>query len=141
MAAIVDLRERRLPNTLTLAGVMIAALTVLAVTAAEGAEAGGDVLLSVAGGAALLAGPLLVVHLVSPQGMGFGDVKAALALGAAVGLIDAWSALVALFIGSLLSGSAGLLTRRRHVPFGPGLVVGTALALVVARVRAVPLAG
>ena len=39
-------------------------------------------------GAALVGAPLLATHLVSPAGMGFGDVKAGTVLGAAVGLVD-----------------------------------------------------
>jgi len=137
LAAMVDVRQRRLPDVLTVPGALVSIATVVPVTAAEGTAVGVDVATSVALGAAAFAGPLLVLHLVSPAGMGFGDVKAGVALGTAIGLIDTASSLVGLFVGSLIAASAGLVTRQRHVPFGPSLVIGAAVALVIARARGV----
>ena len=51
-------------------------------------------------GAALMAAPLLVLHLVSPPSMGFGDVKLALLLGAAVGVLDWQLAIPALALAA-----------------------------------------
>jgi len=137
LAAMVDVRQRRLPDVLTVPGALVSIATVVPVAAAEGTAVGVDVVTSVALGAAAFAGPLLVLHLVSPAGMGFGDVKAGVALGTAIGLIDTASSLVGLFVGSLIATSAGLVTRQRHVPFGPSLVIGAAVALVIARARGV----
>ncbi|MBA3399867.1 MAG: prepilin peptidase, partial [Acidimicrobiia bacterium] len=100
-AAIVDVRQRRLPDVLTVPGALVSIATVVPVAAAEGTAIGVDVATSAALGAAAFAGPLLVLHLVSPAGMGFGDVKAGVALGTAIGLIDTASSLVGLFVGSL----------------------------------------
>src|SRR5690606_31039131 len=44
-------------------------------------------------GAAAMAVPMLVVHLVDPDAIGFGDVKLGAALGAALGVLDATTAL------------------------------------------------
>ena len=61
-----DIRERRLPNWLTVPG----ALAILAVAAVAGRGVPALV------GAIGLAGLYLVIHLISPASMGAGDVKA-----------------------------------------------------------------
>jgi leader peptidase (prepilin peptidase)/N-methyltransferase len=128
-AALVDVVERRLPNAL----VAVAAIPVLFAVAAAWVSGPTDVLRGVVIGAALLGGPLLVTHLASPSGMGFGDVKAGAVLGAALGLVNAQIAVLALLLG--LSGAAGwaLAGRRRSIALGPGLVAGAVVALAVAR--------
>ncbi|MCE9515077.1 MAG: A24 family peptidase, partial [Mycobacterium sp.] len=70
--SVVDLRERRLPNVLTLSGAAV--ITAGAAVAGRGTAA-------LLGGLALSA-LYLVVHLAAPSGLGAGDVKLALALGA-----------------------------------------------------------
>ena len=79
---LVDLRERRLPDPLTLGG----AAAVLALLAARGVLTG-DAGPTVHGllGAGAMAGVLLAFHLASPSGMGFGDVKLGLLLGLVIG--------------------------------------------------------
>jgi leader peptidase (prepilin peptidase) / N-methyltransferase len=128
-AALVDAVEHRLPNVLVgaAAAPVVGALAVAWVTGAT------DVVVGAAVGAALVGGPLLVTHLASPTGMGFGDVKAGAVLGAGLGLVDAQIAALALLLG--LSGAAGwaLAGRRRSIALGPGLVAGAVLALLVAR--------
>lgn len=136
-AGLIDMSERRVPNELVLWAAYGVAATVVAVTIAQGFEGGGDVAVSAVAGAALFGGPVLVLHLISPAGMGFGDVKAGVVLGGAVGLIDAWSCLTGLFVGSALTAVLGLVGRQRAVPFGPGLVAGAEVALVAARLRGV----
>src|SRR5215831_12846849 len=76
-----DLRVRRLPDRLTLGGTA----AVLALLAAGGAISGdfgalGRGLV----GALLMAAVLFTLHLASPSGMGFGDVKLGLLLGVLV---------------------------------------------------------
>ena len=70
-----DIRERRLPNWLTVPG----AIVILAVSAAE--DRGVPALV----GAGALAGLYLVVHLIAPTGMGAGDVKLAAGVGGLTG--------------------------------------------------------
>lgn len=106
-------------------------------------------------GALLFSGVLLVLHLVSPAGMGFGDVKLAVLLGLGCGWAApsggdaARNALVALMIGSLsgvLIGGVLYLLRRTGMavltdpdepdrlttfPFGPSLCLG-ALVMILA---------
>ena len=132
---LVDLRERRLPDPLTLGG----AACVLALLAARGALTG-DLGPSAHGllGAVAMAGVLLVFHLASPHGMGFGDVKLGLLLGLVVGARSLDLVLVALLLAGLLGALGGLAMIVRHrrrdvtLPFGPYLAAGAALALVLA---------
>jgi len=131
---LVDLRERRLPDPLTLGG----AAAVVALLAARSALTG-DVAPTVHGllGAAAMAGILLAFHLVSPRGMGFGDVKLGLLLGLVVGARSLDLVLVALLLAGLLGAVGGLVLIVRHrrrdvtLAFGPYLVAGAALALVL----------
>ena len=128
-AALVDAVDHRLPNGL----VAMAALPLgvaIALTAAAGSV---DVALGALAGAALLGVPMLITHLVSPVGMGFGDVKAGAVVGAAVGLVSPQLAVLTLVLA--LGGSAAwaVMHRRRTIPLGPGLVVGALLALALAR--------
>src|SRR6476661_8964233 len=114
-----DIRERRLPNWLTVPG----ALAVLAVAAATGR--GVPALMGAVG----LAGVYLVVHLMSPASMGAGDVKLAVGVGGLTGAygLDVWAlaAMWAVAAGYRRSGSA--------VPHGPSMCVATmaAVALVI----------
>jgi leader peptidase (prepilin peptidase)/N-methyltransferase len=129
-AALVDAVEHRLPNVL----VGVAAVPVLAAAAVAWVTGATDVVAGAGVGALVLGGPLLVTHLVSPAGMGFGDVKAGAVLGAALGLINVQIAVLALLLG--LAGVAGwaLARRRRTIALGPGLVAGAVAALLVARI-------
>jgi leader peptidase (prepilin peptidase) / N-methyltransferase len=76
----------------------------------------------------------LVVQLAYPAGLGMGDVKLALLLGAALG----WSVLAALFLGTVAAGlvSAGLLlvrgaeARKQAIPLGPFLAAGALVVLL-----------
>lgn len=127
-AAVVDAVEHRLPNSLVAAAAVppaaAAASTFLWTTRPiAGALAG----------ALALGGPLLVAHLASPAGMGFGDVKAGVALGMALGLLEVRLTLVALASGAAATVLWSLASRRRVVPFGPGLVAGAVVALLVGR--------
>jgi leader peptidase (prepilin peptidase)/N-methyltransferase len=128
-AAVIDVRERRLPDAWVGAGFM-AAIATLVVDAATGAPSGIDVL-SVAVGAIVMALPVLALHLASPSAMGFGDVKAAVVLGAAVGTVDARLAPVALCLAAAGGAAVGLATHRRTIPFGPFLV-GASLVVLLA---------
>jgi len=121
-AALVDILDHRLPDRL----VALSATALVATASIEAITIGTDIApLDALLGAALMAGPILVLHVVSPTSMGFGDVKASIVLGAALGLASPGLALFALFIASAGTSAAGLATRRRHLPFGPGLVLGS----------------
>ncbi|HEY2579548.1 MAG TPA: A24 family peptidase [Streptosporangiaceae bacterium] len=90
------------------------------------------------GGVAFAAFCFLLL-LVSPSGMGLGDVKLAASLGAALAWLS-WTALIAgIFAGFLLGavyGAAllirGRASRKTQIPFGPFMIVGTFLVLLIA---------
>lgn len=120
-----DIRHRRLPNALTLPGA--AAI----ITAAGFGGCGPAATL----GAAALAGLYLVSHLMSPAGMGAGDVKLALGLGALTGCFGAGAWFLAAFgapVLTLLCGvGARLLRRRGPLPHGPSMCVASVVAVLM----------
>ena len=75
-----------------------------------------------------MSGVLLVLHLASPAGMGFGDVKLGLLLGVLLGVRSVGLVPGALLMAGVLGAIGGLVRwckhRRRDVtlPFGPYLV-------------------
>jgi leader peptidase (prepilin peptidase) / N-methyltransferase len=77
----------------------------------------------------------LVLALIYPAGLGMGDVKLALLLGAALG----GAVLPALLVGALAAGVAGVVVlarqglgaRRRALPFGPFLAFGAITILLL----------
>jgi leader peptidase (prepilin peptidase)/N-methyltransferase len=80
------------------------------------------------------AGFLLLIGLVRPGGMGMGDVKLGLLLGAVLGsaVVPALAAAFAAgaLIGLALLAVRGAAARRTAVPFGPFLSAGALVALV-----------
>jgi len=121
--SVTDLKRRIIPNVIVLpaAAVVLAAQTVLH-PSAEWAVA--------AFGAALF---LFVAAVAYPGGMGMGDVKLALLLGAMLGR----SVTVALMLGMLaalvpavvLLARHGSAARKMAIPFGPFLAAGGLVAL------------
>jgi leader peptidase (prepilin peptidase)/N-methyltransferase len=134
-AALVDLRERRLPDRWAMsAATVLVMMTVVA-------ELVGDppAVTSLVAGVLVMAGPLLLLHLVSPRAMGFGDVKAAIVLGAALGWIDWRLGLVTLSIAAASAAAVGIARRLDTIVFGPFLVAATALTLIASDAILAPL--
>ncbi|MGC9498348.1 prepilin peptidase [Streptomyces sp. WG7] len=134
LLAVVDLRVRRLPDPLTLplAG---AALVLLGLTALV-PEHAGEWTTALLGALALGAG-YLVLFLINPAGMGFGDVKLALGAGAVLGWYGWPTVMLGTFAGFLLGalyGGALVVTRRAGrrtaIPFGPFLIAGAFLGVL-----------
>jgi leader peptidase (prepilin peptidase)/N-methyltransferase len=134
VASAIDRRCHRLPDLLTLPA---AALMAGAVAIAAGVDDDFGLLAAAIGGALILAGTLFVVHLASPAGMGFGDVKLAVPIGLVVGARGTGAVIAALLAALVLGAVAGLVTlarhrdRRRPFAFGPCLGAGAVLALLV----------
>ena len=124
-AAATDWRTRRVPNVFVAVALLPAVVAVLLVDDRLHLAA------SLASGAAVMALPLLVVHLAAPGAMGFGDVKLAAALGAGLGVLDPRLGLYALAAAAGLTLLAAAWKRRPVMPFAPGLVTGTAAALTL----------
>jgi len=124
-AMLIDLRERRIPNLWLLAAVASLAIT-LSVSAALGDSVTGvEIIL----GALVMSLPILLLHLLSPGSMGFGDVKAAFVLGAALGVVNWQLALVGLTLAAGIGATVGVLSRSRTIAFGPYLLIGATIAL------------
>jgi leader peptidase (prepilin peptidase)/N-methyltransferase len=121
-----DIRERRLPNWLTLPG------AAAAIAVAYWAHRGPPAVI----GAAALAALYLAVHLVAPTAMGAGDVKLALGLGAVTGYfgVNVW--LLAAVTAPLLTAAWALITLatsgERTVPHGPAMCFSTGAAAALA---------
>ena len=121
-----DIRERRLPNALTLSGA--AAVLAVATVAGRGSPA-------LAGTVALTA-IYLVVHCAAPGGMGAGDVKLALGLGALTGCFGAGAWFLAALGAPLLTAVIGAVSMARRggstVPHGPSMCLASAAAVGLA---------
>jgi leader peptidase (prepilin peptidase)/N-methyltransferase len=135
LLAVVDLRVKRLPDLLTLplAGVALALLGVVALLP----EHAGDWSTALYG-ALVLGGFFFVLFLVNPGGMGFGDVKLAVGLGAALGWYG-WptvmlGTLAAFLLGALYGGALVVVRRagrKTAIAFGPFLIGGAFLGLLI----------
>lgn len=88
-------------------------------------------------GGALAFGLFLLIHLLSPGGMGFGDVRLSGVIGMFLGWLSVPHVLLGLFLAFLLASAIGvgliavkLRTRKDHIPFGPFLALGAILAVL-----------
>lgn len=122
-AATIDVRELRLPNVWT--GLALAC----GVGGAIAVGAGFTVALGLAVGAA----PFLLLHLLDPKALGFGDVKFAGAAGAVIAIVW-WPASVFMALAALSTSLVCRIIRPRGPrAFGPYLMLGTLVALFAAR--------
>lgn len=135
--AVIDLAEMRLPTRLNdlLLALTATALLITGIERGDGAAAllrsaeSAGLWLAVIGGLWFFSGG---------RAMGFGDVRLAPSLGALVGWLG-WGASVAGLAAAFLLGAgggvacmvAGRAKARSQVPFGPFLILGAVVALVV----------
>ena len=119
-AAVPDIRERRIPNALVLAGLL--AVTALAVAGGRWPDA-------LAGGA-LAATLLALPRLVAPAAVGSGDIKLAGVVGIGVGvtgvIVVVGLAVAAAGIMLAVRAARWSLARGRPLPFAPYLALGVA---------------
>ena len=126
--ALIDLRHRIIPNRLTYPALLLFSLVVLLAwligSAANPARAGIGLL--------LYGGILFVVAVIS-RGMGMGDVKLALLLGAMLGRLVGvglmLGMLAALVPSIVLLARHGSAARKMGIPFAPFLALGALIAL------------
>jgi leader peptidase (prepilin peptidase)/N-methyltransferase len=139
-----DLAHLRIPDRITFpsfaattAGVVVVSIQHSTIDAVQGAIAGAVAYFLL----------LFVAHMVSPRGMGWGDVKLALVMGLGLGWV-AWRpeetitaplrlVLQALVVGCILGVVFGLAyraatQRRDGFPFGPALAAGCLIVLLAA---------
>ena len=135
LLAAVDLRVKRLPDVLTLP--LAGGALVLLGVAALLPEHAGDWLTSLYGALAL-GGAFFVLFLINPGGMGFGDVKLALGLGAALGWYG-WPTLMlgtfaAFLLGAVYGGALVAVRRagrKTAIAFGPFLIAGAFAGVLI----------
>ncbi|MFJ9752834.1 prepilin peptidase [Streptomyces chartreusis] len=128
LLATVDFAAHRLPDVLTLP--LAAAVPLLLGVAAVLPGSGGSWMSALFG--SLVLGACYFVLFLLSRGLGFGDVKLALVLGAVLGWYGWAIVLIGIFagyvfgalygIGLMLAGRAG---RTNRIPFGPFLLAGT----------------
>ncbi|MER6417200.1 A24 family peptidase [Streptomyces sp. NPDC001137] len=135
LLTLVDHRVHRLPDVLTLP--LAAATAALLGVAAALPSATGSWPTALLGGLTLGAA-YLVLFLVHPSGMGFGDVKLALALGTALGWYGRQILLTGAFAGLLYGSVYGLgmvlarrAGRKSAIPFGPFMIGGAFTGLLL----------
>ena len=151
-AVMTDIRSQIIPNKLNLAFFVCASAAVSAVAVAKGDTAS---IARACAAAALLFGAFWLLHAVSKQGLGGGDVKLAPSLGLALGFFSWQAVLSAILLAFLLNGLAAVIivavnflkphsrsssqpwlpakspTPPKTLPFAPALACGTLLALLL----------
>lgn len=130
---LIDLDTQTLPNKIVLPSILVG-IALLAI-ASSGTANWGALLGAVAGGAALFVF-YLIVALISPRGMGMGDVKLAAVLGIYLGYLGWGVVAVGAFAAFLLGGFfaialllLGRARRRTAIPFGPWMIAGAWLGI------------
>ncbi|WP_206686171.1 prepilin peptidase [Kribbella qitaiheensis] len=134
--ALIDLELRKLPNAIVLPSYPVIAVLLIGAAAWQHdwwplARAGL--------GAAALFGLFLLLVLIAPAGMGWGDVKLAGLLGGVLAYLS-WSALLiggfsAFVLGAVVGVAAiavGRAGRKTALPFGPFMITGALLAIFFA---------
>jgi leader peptidase (prepilin peptidase)/N-methyltransferase len=130
---VIDFQRQIIPNRI-IYPTIFAAIPLLALAALAGDQWSrfGHALL----GASLAWLALLVIHLISPAGMGFGDVRLSFVLGLFLGWINLGHVFAGMFLGVLLISAVGIVlavfrlrSLQEHIAFGPFLAAGSILAV------------
>ena len=134
-----DARASRLPDRVVLPGLAVFAAVLVASVPLIGSS---SLLVSGLVGAAVLFVPLGLVHLVSPEGLGFGDVKYGALIGAGVGAATRPGAVVLVFALAMVVQVVVVWLRplpaqrvpgadRRAAPLGPAMALAAVVWVVV----------
>jgi leader peptidase (prepilin peptidase) / N-methyltransferase len=129
--SLIDLEHKLIPNKILYPSLAVG-IVMLAVAAAVGDGMGDFV--RAAGGALASFAVFNVIHIISPGGMGYGDVRLSGLIGLHLGYLG-WAHIYAGFlIGFLLGAVIGVLLmivgkagRKTAVPFGPFLAAGAVI--------------
>jgi leader peptidase (prepilin peptidase) / N-methyltransferase len=136
--SLIDAATRRIPNRISypLAPALLVLLGAAGLAGGEPGTALRALLGGVAGFSALLA-----LALISPRGMGMGDVKLAGSLGIALGYLGWGHVLLGIFGGFFLGGVVAIVllatklrTRKDLLPFGPYLAISTLVTVLFGEV-------
>jgi leader peptidase (prepilin peptidase)/N-methyltransferase len=133
LLAVIDLQHRLLPNRVI--GPSVLAGAALLLVAAWAASDWAALARALSGGGVLFA-VFLVLALISPSGLGMGDVKLAGFLGLYLGWLGWGAVVVGAAAGFVIQAALALalLAGRRiglrgELPFGPAMLAGAALAV------------
>lgn len=142
LASVIDITEYRLPDVVVIPSLVVGLLLVVVGSIIDQSP---ERMQFAFGGGLLAFGVLLIAHVISPQGMGFGDVKFAALLGVMVGwqansgvdtgLLVLWLLLIGFAVGTV--GGVTLMVLRggnQPFPFGPFLALGALLTVAFSRV-------
>lgn len=131
---VIDLDHKRLPFVLTAPAYPIS-IGLLGAAALGSGHPGR--LIPMLGGMFALFAFYFILNLISPRGMGFGDVMLSGVLGLYLGYLGWGPLVVGAFMGFLLGSIGGVLlivVRRAglksHVPFGPYMLAGALIAVL-----------
>jgi leader peptidase (prepilin peptidase)/N-methyltransferase len=137
-AATVDAGTSRLPDAIVLTGVAAVVVTLTIVSAMTGEW---SLVRSALAGALVLGVPFAVIHVVSPAGFGFGDVKFGVLIGLGLGLVRPGIGVVVFVTAAVLQVMVAVMrpwpaqrTRDANgatAPFGPALAIDAVGWLVV----------
>ncbi|PID54157.1 MAG: prepilin peptidase [Micrococcales bacterium] len=133
--ALIDIDVKRLPDAIVLPSYLACAL-LLALAAAGTGEPARLIRAGLGGLAGY--GLLFAIRVVKPAGMGLGDVKLMGVLGLYLGYLGWSQFVVGFFAAFLVGGVAGVFLllfttagRKARIPFGPYLLLGAYLGLLV----------
>jgi leader peptidase (prepilin peptidase)/N-methyltransferase len=133
--SVIDIKHQLLPNRIVFPSVGIAGALLLSASLVM--LDGGAAVRTVVGAVVMWA-VYVVLRLISPSSMGYGDVKLALVLGLYLGFVGwpavLWGTVLAFVLGGLW-GLALIVSRRgtgkTQIPFGPFMLAGALIVLVV----------
>ena len=132
---VIDIKLQLLPNRIVFPSAAIAG--VLLLLASLFMLDGGTALRTVLGAVVMWA-LYVVLRLISPSSMGYGDVKLAFVLGLYLGFVSWQAVMWGTFLAFLLGGLWGLVlivsrrgTGKTQIPFGPFMLAGALVAMAV----------
>jgi leader peptidase (prepilin peptidase)/N-methyltransferase len=132
--SLVDWRTRLLPTYLIAPAYVVLALLTLAAALVDD---DGHALLRAVLGWLVVGGFYLVMWLVYPKGIGYGDVRLSGLLGIGLGYLGWAETVIGGYAGLLVGALGGVVlvrlgrAHRKHVPFGPFMVAGAVLGVLV----------
>lgn len=132
---LIDLMEKRLPNLLTLSGLICAILISLleSLIQSDPIQIASTLFCSLF--SALF---FLLLNIISKGGMGMGDVKLAAMIGGLLSFFGAQTVFVSFVFAFLLGAVVGLtlilarvVTRKTLIPFGPFMILGAWISILL----------
>jgi leader peptidase (prepilin peptidase)/N-methyltransferase len=131
--ALIDWRTRLLPTRI-IAPTYLALVPLVAIAALASGEPG--LMLRAAIGWALMGGTYVLLWVVYPAGMGYGDVRLSGILGIVLGYLGWGQLALGGWSGFLLGGLGGLVLvavkviDKKHNPFGPWMLIGALVGII-----------